>query len=388
MLLSPKAMFQSCTVAACSFLVWSSLALGQSDAENEAKLEALKATMEALRKELESVKGSRNDLLQDLEKSEKEASQLNQRAKELEEQLENSQDTLDDLQTERTQLQDKKQSEQQHVGEYINAAYKLGQQSQLRLLLNQEDPARVSRNLKYYERFIDARSEKIESFVATIERLNTIEPEIQFQKSQLKQQVRSLQRKRDDLAKVHSRRQATLAELNTNIKSQDQRLSAMKLDRKNLEKLLSQVSNYIQDIKIDARQASFSSMKGKLPWPTSGKLAKRFGSSRVSNKLKWEGWLIRSNEGSPVRAVHHGHVVFSDYLRGQGMLVIVDHGKGFLSLYAHNQTLYKEIGEWVDQGEVIASVGDSGGQDDHALYFELRHKGKPINPKHWLSKSA
>ena len=132
---------------------------------------------------------------------------------------------------------------------------------------------------------------------------------------------------------------------------------------------------------------SFVAMKGKLPWPTRGKLAKRYGASRVANKIKWNGWLINTDLGSPVTAVHHGRVVFSDYLRGHGLLVVIDHGNAYLSLYAHNSELYKELGEWVNQGDLIAAVGDSGGLQDHALYFELRHKGNPVNPRSWLRRS-
>ena len=360
----------------------------ETDSEREAKLKALRQTMDELRRELESTKGTRDDLLKTLEQAEKKVGNLSKKAKNLDQKLEDRQQKLKDLNQERSQLFENKKEQQQQVGQYINSAYRIGQQSTLRLLLNQEDPAKVSRNMKYYDRIINARSQKIEEFKHVIARINSIEPEIRYEKQLISREVNQLNLQKEGLEKAQSQRKHTLASLEKTIKNQDQQLSSMKVDRKRLEKLLNRVSNYIQDIKLGAKETAFTGMKGKLPWPTRGKLTKRFGSSRVSNKLKWEGWVISSKPGTPVQSVHHGQVVFSDYLRGHGLLVIVDHGKGYLSLYAHNQALYKELGEWVNQGDVIASVGDSGGLQKHALYFELRHKGKPINPKHWLNKSA
>lgn len=141
-------------------------------------------------------------------------------------------------------------------------------------------------------------------------------------------------------------------------------------------------------MEVEVSNRPFKELKGKLPWPTQGKIIKQFGSARATNKVRWQGLMIASDEGAPVHAVHHGRVVFADYLRGHGLLLIIDHGDSFLSLYAHNQMLYKEIGDWVSAGEEIATVGQSGGQDQAGLYFELRHQGKPTNPNSWLKKSA
>jgi len=122
-----------------------------------------------------------------------------------------------------------------------------------------------------------------------------------------------------------------------------------------------------------------------LSWPTKGKISHRFGSYRVAGKLKWDGVVISANEGTEVRAIHEGRVVVADYLRGQGLLMIIDHGGGYLSIYAHNQSLHKQVGDWVSSGEIIAQVGNSGGQDDSGLYFEIRQNGKPVNPADWCA---
>ncbi len=375
-------------IVVATFFILSTNSFSETDSEREAKLKALRETMDQLRKELESTKDTRNNLLKSLESAEKEVGSLSKKAKNLENKLEDRQKKIKNLNHERSQLKDKQKSQQEQVSQYINSAYRIGKQSTLRLLLNQEDPSKVSRNIEYYDRVIDARSAKIAEYKNVINRINHIEPELQYEKQLLSRDLTQLNIQKEDLEKAQNKRKVTIASLDQTIQSQGQKLSSMKIDRKRLEKLLNRVSNYIQDIKLDTQETAFKGMKGKLPWPTHGKLTKRFGSSRVSNKLRWEGWVISSKAGTPVQSVHHGQVVFSDYLRGHGLLVIVDHGKGFLSLYAHNQALYKELGEWVNQGDVIASVGDSGGLKNHALYFELRHKGKPINPKNWLTKSA
>jgi len=357
-----------------------------NDAKTEKQLRELKQTIEALKKELASTKNSRNDINQALEKTEKSIGDLSKKAKKIEGKLKEREQKLDNLRDERSQLNQQKRDQQGLVAEYINAAYRIGQQSNLRLLLNQEDPARVSRNLKYYDRFVSTRAQKISSYVATIDRINAIEPEIAYQASQIKADFAELQSQRSKLVDKQAERKITLAKLSASIASQDKQLSSLQEDRRQLERLLTKVIENIADVQQNGRPNSFASLKGKLPWPTKGKVLKRFGSSRVANKMRWEGVLIGSKEGASVQAVHYGRIVFSDYLRGHGLLIIVDHGSGFLSLYAHNQALYRELGEWVESGDIIAAVGNSGGQRNSALYFELRHNGKPTNPQRWFRR--
>lgn len=354
---------------------------------NQEKLRELKATIEQLKKEIEQTKSNRDELNSALEDNEKRIGELTKKTERIQSQLEDREKKLRKLRDERSNLHQQKVEQEDLVGDYMNAAYRLGQQGNLRLLLNQEDPARVSRNLKYYDYLIRARAEKITSFIATITRINQIEPEIAYEKEQIQQDFNVLRNKRDELRSAQSQRKQTLAKLETKLNSSDQKLRKSMDDRRRLEALLSKVIENIEDIKLDHEAADIRGLKGKLPWPTKGKVIQRFGSQRVAHKMRWEGILIGSNAGEPVSAVHHGRVVFSDYLRGHGLLIIVDHGAGYMSLYAHNQALYKELGEWVNRGDTIASVGNSGGQQDSALYFELRFNGKPTNPQTWLKRA-
>lgn len=352
--------------------------------QDREKLEKLKKAMAELKKELESTRSERDKLQKTLETSEKDIGDLSKKARVLQQELKERQQNLNELREERSQLNQRKQSQQAHVGQHINAAYRLGSQGSLRLLLNQQDPTAVARNLKYYDYVIRARSDRISEFKTTIERINSIEPEIAFQTSKLEASHQQLSAKRQQLQSAQERRRQTLARLNADISSQGEELKSMNRDRSRLEQLLNQVAEWLNDIDVPQAEGDFASFKGKLPWPTNGRVLKNFGTTRVSNKLRWQGLLIGSTEGSPVTAIHHGRIVFSDYLRGHGLLIIIDHGGGYLSLYAHNQALYKELGEWVDGGDVIASVGTSGGQQQSALYFELRYKGQPTNPSRWF----
>lgn len=356
------------------------------DANHEKKLRQLRQSIEELRKELAATKNNRDEVSRALEDSEKSIGTLSKKAQQIEGELKHRKKKLDDLQSERGQLNRQKLDQEAMVADYLNAAYRLGQQGNLRLLLNQEDPARVARNLKYYDYFIAARTEKITQYMIVIERISAIEPQIARQAEMIRANLNFLNVQKQKLEQAQIQRKIVLAKLNRKVSGQDQRLQELVEDRRQLEKLLSKVIQNISDVAFEKNAATFASLKGRLPWPTRGKVLRRFGSSRVANRMRWQGILIASREGSPVHAVHYGQVVFSDYLRGQGLLIILDHGAGFMSLYAHNQALFKELGEWVESGDVIASVGNSGGQKNSALYFELRYRGKPTNPQSWFER--
>ena len=193
-----------------------------------------------------------------------------------------------------------------------------------------------------------------------------------------------VERQRQVVAGQQQRKKA-LAALSASLKTDRQRLNKMTRERKDLEQLLSAVEEAINDIKVPNDYRPFAQRKGKLAWPLKGRIRAGFGNPR-SGSLRWEGWLIQANSGTPVKAVHHGRVVFADYLRGFGLLSIIDHGDDYMTLYAHNRDLLKEVGDWVLPGEVLAYAGNSGGREESALYFEIRRKGKPHDPKVWLAR--
>ncbi len=355
----------------------------QSEAEQRQKLEALKQSIESLQEELRSVKSNRTELLNALEESEKSIGELSAKARELKKQLEKQESDLNQLHQRKDQLEDDKTTQQDHVGDHINAVYRLGQQSRLKLLLNQQDPSLVARNLKYFDYLTRARTEKISGYIALLNELEQVEQRIVEQNARLRHSEEQLRERHRQLSEQQARRKGTLDKLESIIASKDERLRQLQTDQQRLEQVLQQVTE-IFNIPSPADTAAFAELKGQLPWPTKGRIAKRFGSDRVAGKMRWQGLVIEAEAGTPVIAIHHGRVVFSDYLRGHGLLLIIDHGTGYMSLYGRNRALYKEIGEWVNAGDVIATVGNSGGQKHAGLYFELRHQGEPTDPLSWI----
>lgn len=354
----------------------------------QAKLDELRKVINQLKQELDSVKDNRDGLLKDLEKSESKIGELNKKAKELESQINNNQAKLKNLHREKEALASAKKSHQRQVGEQVNIAYRLGQQSHIKLLLNQRDAALVARNLKYFDYIAAARAEQIASANHTLERLNQIEPDIQAEQTALARNSKSLREQQQALKKQQAERKQTLKKLEAAIANKDEQLKASEKDQKRLQNLIERVVRVAGDLEAPVKAQDINRLKGRLPWPTNGDVRHSFNSRRFSDKVRWQGMVIDAPSDSPVKAVHHGRVVFSDYLRGHGLLIIVDHGHGMLSLYAHNKALYKTLGEWVNTGEIIAAVGNSGGQTQSGLYFELRHNGQPTNPHRWLKKSA
>lgn len=350
-------------------------------------MKKLQENIQQLQKELKSIQGERSELQKNLQKSETEVGELLKKIEQINRDLKNQNNQLKELHQERETLEGAKQQQQSEVATQVASAYQLGQQSQVKLLLNQESPERVSRMLKYHQYFLAARAEKLAAYVATLQQLDELEPRIAAKTIELSNSQKTLQARHEELKQRQKDRQQALAKINSTLKNKDQELRQLEEDRKRLQALLQQVTHTVGSVPLPSGNEKFSSRKGRLPWPTEGKVIHRFGSARVTGQMQWSGLMIRAAEGKPVVAVHHGRVVFADYFRGHGLLLIVDHGEGFLSLYAHNQSLFKTTGDWVRAGDAIASVGNSGGQAETGLYFEIRHNGKPTDPATWLARA-
>ncbi len=264
----------------------------------------------------------------------------------------------------------------------------IGRQEYLKLMLNQEDPALVGRTLVYYDYFNQARSEHINQVQLALEKIENLRSEISTETKKLQQTQAKRQAEKKSLEKTYRERALVLARLSRDIKSKDQKLAQMSADEKRLQNLLQAINKAMPDIFAEVGQhKSFAAYKGKLVWPVRGQVKKLYGKRRKAGKLKWNGVMINAAKGREVHAISHGRVAYADWLRGYGLLLIIDHGDGYMSLYGHNQSLYKETGDWVDVNEVIAEVGDSGGQQSSGLYFEIRYKGKPTNPSRWCKRT-
>ncbi len=356
-------------------------------AAKEAELRTLKRQIAELRERLDQAHDSLTEDEKALRQTEVQIGQLNRRLRTIGRDMRETQTRLDELGKERTALKAELVLQRAALVQHVRAAYLLGRQDYLKLLLNQQAPAKVERMITYYQYLTEARAQQIGAARSRLSRLMALETTIQQEAATLEQlRAQAMERKAQRESQLQRRHQA-LARLRAEIRSGDLRLVRLQESEKKLEHLIKELRAMFADIPdtLDGRNL-FSSRKGQLPWPTKGKVRHTFGTSRSLGDLKWQGVLIAGRTGQLVRAVHRGRVAFADWLRGLGLLVIIEHGDGFMSLYGHNRLLLKEMGDWVVAGEPVATVGDTGGSDEPGLYFEIRSQGEPVNPADWCKR--
>ena len=351
----------------------------------QAELQALEDEITKFRKMLESTQGERSKLERNLEGNEKAISDIIKRIESMKEALNKGEDKLSSLSIQQRKLQADKVAQQDKISQQVRAAFELGKQPYLKVVLNQQDPNKLSRMVNYYDYFNQARLAEISQYETTLEQLKNIGEAINQQNAQLKSNRLQLQQERDGLLAVQSENKQVLAALVREIAETGTLLDKRLADREQLEQLMTSIAAGITNLSAPADARPFAEMKGNLLLPVTGKISQKFGNRRSDGKLRWNGVFIAADEGEPVHAVHYGRVVFSDWLRGFGLLIIVSHGEGFMSLYGHNQVLYRQAGDWVSAGDMIANVGNTGGQQEYGLYFEIRSAGKPSDPQLWCS---
>ena len=356
-----------------------------ADDQQQARLEKLDRSISKLEKKLRSRDKQKDSLQNELKKVEVEASQLKGNLRKLGKEIRTVVAELSILRHQETDLQARIVQQADVIAEQIAAAHKLGDQEPIKLLLNQEDPQQIARVFKYYDYFLQARSEKIASYMNDVKSLSEVIARISSQQLALKRSQSDLKSGQEKLRGRVAIRSVTLKQLDASLVSDKKKLGSLQRERSELEEILSAVEEAVADMTLPSNYKPFLSRKGKLSWPLKGRVAHSYGSQR-SGELRWEGWLISASAGAAVNAVHNGRIVFSNYLRGFGLLAIVDHGDGYMTLYAHNQELLKDTGDWVQSNELVARAGDTGGLNKPALYFEIRSQGKPADPKVWLEK--
>ncbi len=373
------------TVLSCALCLLPLQAIAAED--ERAKLAALKNAISSLEKQLNERDRDKSKLAAELKKNEIAASTSSKKIRLLNSKIESRNTKLADLGKQQTELKAGIQKQHAAVSEQLAAAYKMGAQEPIKLLLNQEDPQQLARLLKYYNYVVDARNEKIAHYMGDIEQLSTVRNQLSEERRLLNSAKVELEKDRQELLANNKRRQSTLKQLNASLQSDKSKLDKLLKQRTALEELLKDVRSVVKKmpLKTPPGGQSFVSQKGQLRWPLKGKVAHSFGSKR-SGSLRWDGWLIGAKIGEPVTAVHDGQVIFSNYMRGFGLLIILNHGDGYMSLYAHNEELLKDTGDWVLSNETISRAGDTGGLNKPALYFEIRKKGQPADPKIWLGK--
>ncbi|MFT7221295.1 MAG: septal ring factor EnvC (AmiA/AmiB activator) [Candidatus Azotimanducaceae bacterium] len=354
-----------------------------SQEDVEERLKALDAEISKYKEMLESTQGQKSEVEATLQRNEIGISELIKSIDDIERELKKNQNKVSTLSREQKELLVAKGEQQYYIEQQIRSAYEIGHQEYLKVLLNQEDPETLSRMLTYYDYFNRARAEQISEYNATIEQLEQVTQALGKQMLALEANQSSLTLDQQQLALAQREKRNALKGLVVEIRSTGSELTRLAKDRGQLEQLLEKLQESLANLSTPGSDQPFSGMRGKMQLPIMGNISHRFGHHRNEGKLRWQGVFIDASEGDPVHAVHYGRVVFSDWLRGFGLLMIISHGEGYMSLYGHNQVLYRGTGDWVTAGDVIAAVGDSGGQNKTGLYFEIRIGGKPSDPQKW-----
>jgi septal ring factor EnvC (AmiA/AmiB activator) len=268
------------------------------------------------------------------------------------------------------------------LAEHVRAAYMIGRQEELKLLLNQDSPAGMGRNLAYYRYFAAQRTAKIEEIDNDMQRLQQLVTNIDAQNAQLKSLADDTVREMAALQSARTDRADSVAAISKQLANGNEELAKLKREEQAVESLVADLSRVLQDFPTDSSQ-SFGQMRGKLPWPVQGQLSAHYQAPRGNAAgLRWNGVMIAAAHGAKVRAPYFGRVVYADWLQGLGLLLIIGHSGGYMTLYGHAEVLYKAVGDWVAPGDVVAALPDNGPEPQ--LYFEIREGRKTVDPKAWL----
>jgi len=356
------------------------------------ELASVKTEIEALSNDVKLNKASKETLFKQLKKQSLAVSELNKELKALAQKMRKQSAELDQLAIQ-VQKHHKTQDEQlAALNKQIRSAYINGQPSVMKVLLNQENPATLSRSTIYYRYFHQARQEQLINLAVALENLTSDQKRLFAAQKQQKQLYAEQEKKQGALKEKAQQREVTLAILDKKISGQDARLELLREQEKSLQAVLSSLNKPKKsEHTVTSRpkeQSAFAERVGKLQWPVKGKLLAHYGSPRNLGKLTWQGIMISASSGDNVVAAAPGRVVFADWLRGFGLLLIIDHGDQYMTLYGNNETLLKEVGDEVRTGELIAQSGENDVRQQAGLYFEMRHKGSPTNPMKWLSKQS
>lgn len=273
------------------------------------------------------------------------------------------------------------------LGAQLRAQYAMGSQPYLKLLLNQESPAAAARVLSYYRYFHEARVKRIQHLRAALERLQQLDEQLIRSTRALTQLRESRERERANLEQTRAHRTQLLAGLNREVIDRTHEIDRLKADEQRLERLVRELKTALAEpnLTIPGPTERFSALKGRLPLPYAGRIEARFGEPKGVGALRWRGVFLGGREGQEIRAISRGRVAYADWLRGFGLLLILDHGDGYMTLYGHNQALYRRVGDWVEAGQPIATVGNTGDAPGTGLYFEIRHNGIPHDPLQWCA---
>lgn len=377
---------------------------------SKAELNALHKKIEALNKELNSSREAHKDAADELKDSEKAISAANRKLYELNQQQKQNRAMLENLEKQQAELNQTLATQQQLLGNQLYQQYLYGQQNPLKIMLEQQDPNQIARQLHYFTYVSKARAEVIAGMQRNLVQMAALNESTEAALREIEALRIAQEEERKSLQAQKAERSKVLKKLSSKIAAQRNEINKLKRDEKRLSSLVERLAKIAREQAAKRKQAqkpadkssapktiarnqalpssqydgsNFAALKGKLNLPVRGEVANRFGAAREDTGVSWKGLFIRAEEGAEVKAVAKGSVVFADWLRGFGNLIIVDHGDGYMSLYGNNQALLKNLGDDIKGGDTIAAVGNTGGNESPGLYFELRRQSKPLDPLAW-----
>lgn len=405
----------SSLLAAVLFHTCQLYAAQPSTQASKESLQELQNRIQNLKQELDRTEDAHADARDALKQSEQAISESNRKLMELAKQQKDSTAALDSIRKDKVGLETTISAQKQLLADLFYRQYVNGQQSYLRTLLEQRDPNEMTRDIYYLGYVSRARANLIADLQHNLDHVAQLDTQTESALQKVAELKQAQEKERQELQKQQAERKDVLNKLSAQIKSQRGEISRLQRDEKRLSQLIERLSRIVSkpaskparkrtQVQESAEPApkaqaernetlptpyagngAFASLRGKLHLPVRGELANRFGAARAESGISWKGLFIRAQEGTEVRSVANGRVVFADWLRGFGNLLIVDHGDGYMSLYGNNQTLLKKAGDEVGAGDAIAAVGSSGGIPEAGLYFEMRYQSKPFDPLSWCS---
>jgi murein hydrolase activator len=357
-----------------------------ADGTGNQDLKVLRKEIETRSKELEHKRARHERLGNDLRAAEAHAAVVVKRLRQLETSLTRKSQQLESLRTQAAAREQATKIARTHLGREVRASFVLGRTDYVKILLNQGEPRLIAKALSLHGYVARARAGRISSLLDELARLASIEETIKTERDALNKLAVSTRAARGELDVQRARREQTLAALSSDIISTADQVAELRKNAERLSRITARVIQRSRSRPLEVagiERAVFSAMRGKLSWPTRGRMAASFGAPRGASEIRSTGVVLRAPTGQPIRSIAGGRVVYADWVRGFGLVVIVDHGHKYLSLYGHARELLKETGDWVESGEALGTVGDSGGQSKSGLYFEIRRGARPQNPRRW-----
>jgi septal ring factor EnvC (AmiA/AmiB activator) len=355
--------------------------------QRAAELEQLRKRIERLQQGLNKTIDQRDNEREELRKLDVEIGVLVRTLRDLDRRLRAQSARLETLREQ--QRSAKSQLQQQHdtLAQQIRATFAMGRQEYVKLLLNQDDPTAVSRVLTYYQYLGRARAQQIAGTHVVLDKLRNLKEDVEQQRRELQALRAAKVERKQALEAAHARRTELVATLGRRVHDQTEEIARLRADEQRLQRLLEHLKDYLAGVPRDPSfDSRFRDFRGKLPLPTQGRFLAHFGEPKKGGNLRWKGVLLGGREGQDVISVARGRVAFADWLRGFGLLLILEHGDGYMTLYGYNQSLYTQVGDWVEAGQIIASLGNTGDVPEAGVYFEIRHQGQPRDPQQWLRK--